>query len=164
MSLLVPYIILWKLTVDGTFETCPHLFYRIFSIHIINYGQNFPMVYPNKQQSTDNHMLMVKEAALDHGLDLTPSSVLSDFEQALIHLLRLSFPMAEHRHRLLCYKGSTELKVESFCAEDSSHQLSLVSILVNMFCTNTLIFNRVFNTLLIGSYIPTVNVFSKCNL
>ena len=39
------------LYVDGTFETCPHLFYQIFSIHIIKYGQTFPMVYallPNK--------------------------------------------------------------------------------------------------------------------
>ena len=85
---------------DGTFETCPRLFYQIFTIHIIKYSQTFPMVYallPNKQQSTYNHMfMMVKEAALDHGLDLTPSSVLSDFEQALINALRLNFPTAEH--------------------------------------------------------------------
>ena len=33
------------LYVDGTFKTCPHLFYQIFSIHIIKYGQTFPMVY-----------------------------------------------------------------------------------------------------------------------
>ena len=64
--------------VDGTFETCPGLFYQIFSIHIIKYGQTFPMMYallPNKQQSTYNRMftVMVKEAALDLDLDLTPS-------------------------------------------------------------------------------------------
>ena len=50
------------------------------------------MVYallPNKQQSTYNRMfMMVKEAALDRGLDLTSSSsVLSDFKQALINAL-----------------------------------------------------------------------------
>ena len=75
--------------VDGTFETCPRLFYQIFTIHIIKYGQTFPMVYallPNKQQTTYNRMfMMVKEAALNLGLDLTPSSVLSDFKQALIN-------------------------------------------------------------------------------
>ena len=41
--------------------------------------------------------MMVKEAALNLGLDLTLSSVLSDFEQALINALRLNFPTAEHR-------------------------------------------------------------------
>ena len=41
--------------------------------------------------------MMVKEAALDLGLDLTPSSVLSGFEQALINALQLNFPTTEHR-------------------------------------------------------------------
>ena len=81
-------------------ETSPRLFYQIFSIHIIKYGQTFPIVYallPNKQQSTYNHMfMMVKEAALNLGLGLTPSSVLADFEQALINALRLNFPTSEH--------------------------------------------------------------------
>ena len=40
--------------------------------------------------------MMVKEAELNLGRDLTPSSVLSDFEQALINALRLNFPTAEH--------------------------------------------------------------------
>ena len=42
---------------------------------------------------------MVKEAALNFklGLDLTPSSVFSDFEQAFINALRLNFPTAEYR-------------------------------------------------------------------
>ena len=44
----------------------------------------------NKQQATYSHMfMMVKEAALNLGLELTPSSVLSDFEQALIHSISL---------------------------------------------------------------------------
>ena len=89
-----------SISVDGTFPTCPRLFYQIFSIHIIKYGQTFPMVYallPNKQQGTYNRMfMMVKEAALNLGLDITPSSAISDFEQALINALRLNFPTAEH--------------------------------------------------------------------
>ena len=89
------------LYMDGTFQTCPRLFYQIFSIHIVKYGQTFPMVYgllPNKQQATYNRMfMMVKEAALNLGLELTPSSVLSDFEQALINSVRLNFPTAQHR-------------------------------------------------------------------
>ena len=87
------------LYMDGTFQTCPRLFYQIFSIHIVKYGQTFPMVYgllPNKQQATYNCMfMMVKEAALNLGLELTPSSVLSDFEQALINSVKLNFPTAQ---------------------------------------------------------------------
>ena len=53
---------------------------------------------PNKQQATYNRMsMMVKEAALNLGLELTPLSVLSDFEQALINSVRLNFPTAQHR-------------------------------------------------------------------
>ena len=71
------------LYLDGTFKTCPHLFYQIFSIHIIKYGQTFSMVYaplPNKQQATYKCIfMMVKEAALNLGLELIPSSVISEF-------------------------------------------------------------------------------------
>ena len=66
------------LYMDGTFQTCPRLYYQIF---IIKYGQTFPMVYallPNKQQAISNRMfMMVKEATLNLGLKLTCSSVVS---------------------------------------------------------------------------------------
>ena len=85
------------LYMDGTFQIGPHLFYRIFSVHILKYGQTFPMVYallPNKQQATYNRtFMMVKEAALNPD----SSSVLSDFEQALINSIRLNFPAPQHR-------------------------------------------------------------------
>ena len=48
--------------VDGTFKTCPGLFYQIFTVHIIKYSQTLPMVYALlliKQQSTYNHMFMM---------------------------------------------------------------------------------------------------------
>ena len=49
------------------FETCPRLFYQNFTIHIIKYGQTFPMVYallPNKQQTTYNRVANVKKINL----------------------------------------------------------------------------------------------------
>jgi len=49
--------------------------------------------------------MMVKEAALNNGLDLTPSAVLSEFEQALINSIRLNFLAAEHRG---CYYHFSE--------------------------------------------------------
>ena len=33
------------LYMDGTFEVCPSIFYQIFTIHIFENGQQFPMVY-----------------------------------------------------------------------------------------------------------------------
>jgi len=105
------------LYMDGTFQTCPRLFYQIFSIHIVKYGQTFPMVYgllPNKQQATYNRMfMMVKEAALNLGLELTPSSVLSDFEQALINSVRLNFPTAQYRRCYYHYSQAIWRKVQA---------------------------------------------------
>ena len=104
------------------FQTCPRLFYQIFSIHITKYGQTFPMVYAlllNKQQAISNHMfMMVKEAALNLGLKLSPLSVLSDFEQAL------NFPTAKYRGCYYHYSQAIWRKVqvsglqEEYKAED----------------------------------------------
>ena len=94
--------------VDGTFKTCPHLFYQKFFIHIIKYNQTFPMVYallPNKQQRTYQYN--------DRGLDLTPSSVLSDFEQAFMDALQLNFPTAEHRGCYYHYSQAIWQKVQA---------------------------------------------------
>ena len=41
--------------VDGTFHTCPDLFYQIFTIHAVKFGKHFPLVYcllPNKARET----------------------------------------------------------------------------------------------------------------
>ena len=41
--------------VDGTFSTCPHLFYQIFTFHAFRHGKQFPLVYcllPNKRRET----------------------------------------------------------------------------------------------------------------
>ena len=57
--------------------------------------------------------MMVKEAALNLGLDLTTSSVLSDFEQALINALRLNFPTAEHRGCYHHYSQAIWRKVQA---------------------------------------------------
>ena len=57
--------------------------------------------------------MMVKESALDLGLDLTPSSVLSDFEQALINAFRLNFRTAEHRGCYYHYSQAIWQKVQA---------------------------------------------------
>ena len=45
------------LYMDGTFEVCPSIIYQIFTIHIFENGQQFPMVYcllPGKTREIDN--------------------------------------------------------------------------------------------------------------
>ena len=95
---------------------------------------------PNKQHATYNRTFMtVKEAVLNFGLELTPSSVLSDFEQALINSIRLNFPTAQHRGCYYHYSQAIWQKVQAlglqeeykaevenskiFCTEDISQLL-----------------------------------------
>ena len=53
--------------VDGTFSVFPSVFYQVFTIHIMKYGQTFPMIYallPNKQRQTYSRaFLLLKDAA-----------------------------------------------------------------------------------------------------
>ena len=53
---------------------------------------------PNKQWHTYNKaFLMLKEVAQNLDLELNPSTVMSDFELALIQAVELHFPNAQHR-------------------------------------------------------------------
>ena len=129
---------------DGTFQTCPSLFYQIFSIHIIKFGQTFPMVYallPNKQRHTYNKaFLMLKEAAQNLDLELNPSTVMSDFELALIQAVELHFPNAQHRGCYYHFMQAIWRKVESlglqeeYRAEDSALKKFVQKMAATTFC------------------------------
>ena len=73
-----------SLFVDGTFSICPSIFYQVFSIHTMKQEQTFPMVYallPNKQRQTYSRTLMLMiDAMMTLGLNLSPATVVSDFE------------------------------------------------------------------------------------
>ncbi len=52
---------------DGTFKTCPRLFYQIFTIHAFFHGQQFPLVYcllPSKSREVYNRMFDILKTAL----------------------------------------------------------------------------------------------------
>ena len=86
-----------ELYVDGTFHTCPQLFYQIFSIHAIRFRRQFPLAFcllPNKAQETYQDVFEVlKEKCADLDLQLGPTTVMSDFELAIIHAVELAFPL-----------------------------------------------------------------------
>ena len=86
------------LYVDGTFQTCPRVFYQIFTIHATYAGKHIPLVYcllPNKRQETYERVFrIIQEKADQLGLNLMPQTVLSDFELAIMQALRTIFPAA----------------------------------------------------------------------
>ncbi len=59
----------WNNHVDGTFQTCPRLFYQVFTLHAFKNGRQFPLVYarlPNKTRATYEIVLeLVKQKAQD---------------------------------------------------------------------------------------------------
>lgn len=80
---------------DGTFASCPNLFYQLFTIHYLENRTAFPMVFallPNKQQSTYQQLFTQMK---DFGSELKPETLMVDFEKASINAFQASFPDAE---------------------------------------------------------------------
>ena len=68
--------------VDGTFQTCPKLFYQIFIMHAFKHGKQYPLIYaflPNKQRCTyERAMNLVRQKADVLQLTLNPQTVVGD--------------------------------------------------------------------------------------
>ena len=86
-----------KIHVDGTFQTCPNIFYQIFTIHAMKFGKMFPLIFaflPNKTTQTYQRLFdLIKEKAENLQLQLQPTTILSDFELAIRQAVHLSFPL-----------------------------------------------------------------------
>jgi hypothetical protein len=86
------------LYMDGTFSTCPRIFYQLFTINIIVDGKQVPALYallPSKSRETYNKMFTsIKEQMQNLNFTLPPSIVLIDFEIALRQSVQLQFPVA----------------------------------------------------------------------
>ena len=48
-----------SLYMDGTFQSCPRLFYRVFTIHAFKHGEQFPLVYFLLQLDKMEHVLIL---------------------------------------------------------------------------------------------------------
>ena len=80
--------------VDGTFKVVPSIFYQLFTIHAMTNGHVVPCVFallPNKQQVT--YVTLLREL---HRLspELSPRSIMIDFEIASRNALQDIFPDA----------------------------------------------------------------------
>ena len=102
---------------DGTFQTCPRLFYQIFTLHIFCHGKQHPVLYallPNKRRDTYQRMLtMVQQKATSLGTVLDPPAFLADFELAIKQAVQLAFPTAEYKGCYFHFCQALMRKVQS---------------------------------------------------
>ena len=85
------------LFVDGTFQVCPRIFYQIFTIHARVNGIHVPLAYlllPNKRQETYERVFMVlaEKVQLAFGINLAPTTIVSDFELGILQAAKAVFP------------------------------------------------------------------------
>ena len=101
--------------VDGTFQTCPSLFYQVFTIDAFKNGRQFPLVYallPNKSRATYVRAFeLVKQKAHSLYVSHEPQIILSDFELAIKQAVELSFPTTDFRG---CYYHFSQALMRKF--------------------------------------------------
>ena len=90
-----------KIDMDCIFQTCPSLFYQIFTLHAFKNGKKFPfadcllpgksrLIYPGALE-----LLILKAGEIS--FNLKPTEVVMDFEIALIQAVQLAFPLTKVR-------------------------------------------------------------------
>lgn len=84
---------------DGTFKSCPPQFSQIYTINGVYEGVGFPFVYallPGKAQFLyETFFRMIKDAAVDNGINLNPNVMMFDFERAALNAAKQEFPNAD---------------------------------------------------------------------
>lgn len=102
---------------DGTFYTCPRLFYQLFTVHTEEQGKMFPLIFallPDKSATTYERLFgLIKQRAQALGLDFSPPKVQTDFEQALLRAVRQSFPQARTLGCLFHYGQAIWRKIQA---------------------------------------------------
>jgi hypothetical protein len=106
---------------DGTFHSCPSLFCQLYIIHGEFLSETFPAVYallPNRSAETYSRLFAVlKTVAGAFGLQLSPSSVMLDFEASAIKALEDAFPNSKIGCCLFHFGQSLWRKARSFGLE-----------------------------------------------
>ncbi|XP_039969809.1 uncharacterized protein LOC120781649 [Bactrocera tryoni] len=83
---------------DGTFDVVPAMIRQLFSIHGRVEGQIVPLVFclmTKKSKSMYiSFFVELENFALNYGIQLNPTRIISDFEMAIISAARECFPFA----------------------------------------------------------------------
>lgn len=110
----------WQM--DGTFQSCPTIFKQIYSIHayVGNDAMSrkmVPVVYcllPDKTE--ESYMTFFKELksyALEVDCVLNPAHIVTDFELAVINVIKIEFPDATHNGCLFHFGQNIWRKIQS---------------------------------------------------
>ena len=96
------------LYVDGTFQVRPSMLMQFFTISRFVSDQQFPLVYPllpSKTRADYNRMFTyLKEELQNRDLQMSPQSVMADFELAVIQSLEMQLPCYFHFSQCLWRK------------------------------------------------------------
>ena len=91
--------------VDRTFQVCLSMFMQLFTINGFVHAQQFPVVYallPSKTRADYNRMFTyLKEELQNRGLQMSPQSVMANFELVVIKSLEVQLPDIEIQGCLL---------------------------------------------------------------
>nr|CAI5821208.1 unnamed protein product [Callosobruchus analis] len=82
---------------DGTFKTVPHLFCHLFTVHGLKNNISIPLVYvllPDKTKNTYTRLLQKLKEFMP---GVSPITILTDFETALVQACVEEFPASKHR-------------------------------------------------------------------
>jgi len=95
---------------DGTFYSCPELFYQLYTLHASIDGQMYPLVFallPNKTEQTYTRFFTLLRDAIRGRIQtvLTPEIVMLDFEMAVRNAVKAAFPLCTLR---LCFFHYTQ--------------------------------------------------------
>ena len=103
--------------IDGTFYTCPRLFYQLFSIHAEAYGKMFPLLFaflPDKSQETYKRFFpIIKDRSQALGIEFSPTTIQTDFELAIMGAVRDEFPRSRLAGCMFHYGQALWRKVQA---------------------------------------------------
>lgn len=124
---------------DGTFSVTPSLFAQLYTIHAYVNGRTIPCLYcllPNKKQATYT-LLLAEINKMIYGLN--PTSIMIDFEKAMINSINSIFPHAAvkgcffHLSQNL-YRKIQELGLSEKYRQEETFSLQMRMISALAFC------------------------------
>jgi len=80
---------------DGTFKTAPALFVQLYTVHALVNGRTIPCIYALLQNKTQETYIRLFEKLTTLNVNLKPTSIMIDFELAVINSLERIFPDCE---------------------------------------------------------------------
>ena len=101
---------------DGTFRSYPVLFKQLYSIHGMYRDHVVPLVYcllKDMRRATYYQILeLIKRRLADLDLTLEPTTVISDFEKALVPTIRTQLPTSQHHGCLFHFSQAIWKRVQ----------------------------------------------------